>query len=415
MNAQIPLWWKARLRVLSSLLVLPLLSQSVDPGGASLESVPAPWRMHLLDGRLISSKKIRLAEKGVMPGDGRPAVSYDQMLCLLGPGRVATDPKAAVLDLVDGSRLVGKILGGDDEGESLSLQTTDFGVLQVSLDLVAVLRFRRKGRLPKVRAEGDGGGETLLRWSKLGNDAVGGFLASVARDGLMFSVNEDEDPSLVPWKEVAGLRFDNEIPKDQARFALVAQGGSLVRVRELKQEKGTLRFSHAASKDMVLLMERLVSLVPLQGGGRRFATSLPVRFEEKSFFGKDGAQFGFQKNRNLFGDLLVTEGRGFPLGFAAHSWSRISFEVPAGVTRFQVFLGIDQTARGFPIPGNLDGRILVEGRVGAEAKRVQGGQPMRVLSLKGLKAGQKLSLELGFGADLHIGDRGDWLLPVFLP
>ena len=378
--------------------------------------IPAPWRIHLLDGGLVSGKKVRLSPKGVFPGDGRQIVGFDRMLCLLGPGRVATDPKGAVVDLVDGSRLVGRILGGDDEGESLSLKTADFGVLQVSLDLLATIRFRRKGRLPEVPTQGEGVGETLLRWSKFGNDAVGGFLASVARDGLMFSVREDEDPSLVPWKEIAGLRFDNEIPKDEARFALVAQGGSLVRVKSLRQEKGALRFSHEASKDLNLLMERLVSLVPLQGGGRRFATSLSVRFEEKSFFGKDGAQFGFQKNRNLFGDLLISEGRGFPLGFAAHSWSRIHFEVPKGATRFRVFLGIDQTARGFPIPGNLDGRILVNSnKVGAEVKGVQGGQPMRMLSLKGLKAGQELILELDFGADLHIGDRGDWLLPVFLP
>jgi hypothetical protein len=354
-----------------------------------------------------------LDTKGILPGDGRPRVDFGRVLCLLGPGRVSTDPKAAVVDLVDGSRLVGTILGGDDEGESLGLKTSDFGVLQVSLDLVATIRFRRKGRLPWIPNEGEG--ETLLRWSKFGFDAVGGFLASVARDGLMFSEKEDEDPSLVPWKEVAGLRFDNDIPKNDADFALVGQGGSLVRVKGLRQEKGGLRFSHPVSKQLVLLLERLVTLVPLQGGGRLFATSLPLRFEEKSFFGKDGAKFGFQVNRNLFGDLLVSEGRGFPLGFAAHSWSRINLKVPKGMTHFRVFLGIDQTAKDFPIPGNLDGGILVEGKLRAEAKQVQGGQPMRVLEVRGLKAGQKLSLELGFGGDLHIGDRGDWLLPVFLP
>jgi len=415
MKVQIPLCWRTPLGVLSCLLVLPLLSQGVDPAGKVVKDSPASWQVQLLDGGVIAAKSIGLDQAGVLPGDGRPKIPFDRILCLLGPGRMGTDAEGAVVDLVDGSRFVGAILGGDEEGESFGIKTVDFGVLQISLDLVATIRFRRKGRLPQVPEESEGGGETLLRWSQFGHDAVGGFLASVAREGLMFSEKEDEDPSLVPWKEVAGLRFDNEIPKDQAHFAVVGMGGSLIRMKKLRQEKGLLLLSHAVSKDLALPIERLVTLVPLQGGGRLFATSLASRFEEKSFFGKDGAKFGYQQNRNLFGDLLVSEGLGFPLGFAAHSWSRITIEVPVQRTQFRVFLGIDQTAREFPIPGNLDGRILVDGKVMAEAKQVQGGQPLRVLSLKGLRPGQELTLELDFGADLHIGDRGDWLLPVFLP
>ena len=403
------------MRVLPSLLVVPLLVQAAGPGSGAKTLSPVPWRLHLLDASLVSAKKLVFEEKGLLPGDGGARIPYDQLYYLSGPGRVVTDPKAAVVDLVDGSRLVGTILGGDEEGESLELKTSDFGVLQVSLDLVDRVRFRREGRLPRFPAVEGGGGETLLRWSPLGSDAVGGFLASVSREGLLFSVQEDEDPSLVPWKEVAGLRFDNEIPKDEARFALVGQGGSLLRVARVRQVKASLALSHPATGQLSLPLERLVTLVPLRGGGRGFATRLPVEFEEKSFFGKDGAEFGFQKNRNLFGDLLVSEGKGYPLGFAAHSWSRLSFAVPKGATRFRVFLGIDQTAREFPVPGNLDGRILVDGKPRVEAKRVQGGQPLRRLLLQGLKEGQKLSLELDFGENLHIGDRGDWILPVFLP
>jgi hypothetical protein len=91
------------------------------------------------------------------------------------------------------------------------------------------------------------------------------------------------------------------------------------------------------------------------------------------------------------------------------------FTVPEGAGRFWTRVAFDDEAVRLPVRGIVDARILLGDEVVFEVRGLAAGDAPRSSGLVPVRAGQRLSLEVDFAAGRDLGDRVDWLSPVFLP
>jgi hypothetical protein len=102
-------------------------------------------------------------------------------------------------------------------------------------------------------------------------------------------------------------------------------------------------------------------------------------------------------------------------GLGVHSRSRLSFTVPPGNARFWTRVGLDDSAAELRVEANADVRVLVNGKCVFEQVGLTAGRPPQDTGLLSVRPGDTVTLEADFGRGRELGDRVDWLSPVFLP
>lgn len=90
------------------------------------------------------------------------------------------------------------------------------------------------------------------------------------------------------------------------------------------------------------------------------------------------------------------------------------FVVPNGVDQFWTRVAFDDCALALPVRGAVVARVLVGDRVVFTAKDLRAGQPAYSTGLIPVRPAETISLEVDFGTGRDLGDRIDWLSPVFL-
>jgi hypothetical protein len=76
---------------------------------------------------------------------------------------------------------------------------------------------------------------------------------------------------------------------------------------------------------------------------------------------------------------------------------------------------LDDSALALPVRGTVDVRVVAGTATLFEAKELAAGTSPRATGLLPVKPGQLLTLEVDYGKGRDLGDRVDWLMPVFLP
>jgi hypothetical protein len=150
----------------------------------------------------------------------------------------------------------------------------------------------------------------------------------------------------------------------------------------------------------------------LLGRGRFLSDLEPDEVVEAGFDAP--VLYPYRRDRSVLGGALMAAGRTHGKGLGVHSRSRISFTVPAGVTTFWTRVAVDDSAAELPFRADVDVRVLLAGKVVFEQQGLRVGQAPLDTGLLPVAPGQRLSLEVGFGAGRELGDRVDWLSPVFL-
>src|SRR5690606_15879598 len=121
----------------------------------------------------------------------------------------------------------------------------------------------------------------------------------------------------------------------------------------------------------------------------------------------------WRRDAAVLGDPLVVGGRTHGKGLGVHSRSRLVFPVPPDAAHFWTRVGIDDTSAALGVAAEADVRVLVDGKVAFE-QRIATGRARDTGRIE-VRAGQAVALEVDFGPGREIGDRVDWLSPVFLP
>ena len=326
-------------------------------------------------------------------------------------------PVGSVKVAYSGGELCGEVVGGDPEGEFLTVQTPALGRVRVELDHVRMIRVRQRGVFydeqryaPKP---GDKDKESVYRETALGLDPVLGILVAVDEKGVRFEWGKREE--LFGWKKLAGLRLpaiEDQKGREGATVVLLLNDGSRVTGKAQGVASGKLKLESRLGVLSVPLVSILAGHVEDSASRAWLSAAKPAKVEERGFFG-GAALYPHRKDRNVLGSELRVQRRYWTNGLGTHSYSALTFVAPEGAKRFLAMVGADDSAILGQKLGRMTFRVLRNGEVAAEQKAMKGGQRAASLAVVQVKPGDTLQLVLDFGPELHILDRGNWLAPVF--
>jgi hypothetical protein len=368
----------------------------------------------LRDGRVLSVASVTAGSGELWRLTNRDGAAVEvapvELLALFCSG--VAQPRLPAAHLAGGEVVRGVLVGGNDRGDAFELQSPVLGRVALRVDRLECLVLQ--GGDPAALELPDGVDEALFQKAALGFDRLAGVLHQFGDGGIRFQPDGQKEPRWFPVRELVGLRLRGaEARKQPAPFELLTRSGDRVGVALDGWRNGRLQIVLEDGRKIALVPGDIACLLNL-GGGAVFASTLaPASVTEAS---PDGdALMPWRRDRAVDGGPLQAGGRAHARGFGVHSRSRLVFAVPAGAARFWTQVGFDDSALALPVRGAVDVRVLVGDDVVFERKNLRAGDPVCSTGMLKVRPGQELALEVDFGAGRDLGDRVDWLSPVFLP
>jgi hypothetical protein len=366
----------------------------------------------LRDGAVVRGDRLAVAAGAcaLTGAGGTRSFAAGDVLGVLGTA-VAVPPLPAAF-LAGGDVLRGAIAGGDAAGNRLELDSPVLGRLALGTDRLAALAAPGVAsplqfRLPAEVAEG------LFVRARIGFDLLAGTLHRFGERGVLFEPAGAGQPRWYRVDDFAVLRLRDAAPPEGGAVASV--------LTRLGDRLGAVAFRWADDGARCTIDGGTEIVVPLQDmaavaflGDAVFLSDLPAAKVEES--GHDGEVLhAFQRDSNVLGGALTTAGRTAAKGLGVHARSRLTFAVPAGATRFWTRVGFDDSALRLGIEPRAAVRVLIDGDVAFEQPDLVAGQPPVDVGPLPVRGGGTLTLEVEPGRGRDLGDRINWLLPVFLP
>lgn len=313
--------------------------------------------------------------------------------------------------LAGGDVLHGALVGGDAAGDRLDLLSPVLGAVDVRVDRLEAFT-SSAGIRPSAMQLPAGVGEALFQRAAIGHDVIAGSLHQFGEQGVRFEPEGAKAPRWFAPSEFLALRIADAAPRATAAPALLVTrtGDRLgVVVRAFTGTGVTCEREGGAVSEI-----RLADVASLSfAAAATFLSDLaPTAVAESGFDGD--VVHPWQKDAAVLGTPLVVAGRTHGKGLGVHGRSRLTFAVPAGADHFWTRVGVDDSSAGLGVVANADVRVLVDDVVKFEHQGLTTGT-VRDTGLVAVRPGAKVALEVDFGSGRDIGDRIDWLSPVFLP
>lgn len=335
-------------------------------------------------------------------------IAHKDLLAIrLGPARA---PELLRVELVGGERLYGAIAGGDQNGDALELLSPVLGERSVPIDRLQALV--QPGVHLGDQVVPDGVDEALFVPTRRGYDLVAGTLFRFGARGVQFQAEGREQAQWYGARAFSSVQLrgglDREEPAACTLWTRSADrvGVALGRCTEAGVE---VTFETGAATTVRWLD---VACVVFDHGVTHLSSLEPEEVVERGYSGAPVLRW--QRDRSVVGDELIAQGRAYGRGLGVHSMSRLTYVVPAGATHFRARVAFDDSAAALPLRARAAARVLRDGRQVFEAPDLEPGQPPRDVGLQVVEPGEKITLEVDYGDGRDLGDRVDWLLPVFL-
>jgi hypothetical protein len=379
--------------------------------GVSAAAQEAPLLLALRDGSVVSATELRSSGGGgftARSGGRERRLAAEDLLAVHGTAALAPELPAA--ELAGGTVVHGALVGGDDAGDLLDLFSPVFGRVSLPVDRLAALV--QPGVHPADLRLPDGVDEAVFVRTARGIDLVAGTLHRFGSDGVRFQALVAESPQWYAPEQFLGVRLGGAQPRaEPAPANLLTRtddrlGVALRRIdatgAEFELESGAVVTLRAADLACLTFTDAVLHLSDLA----------PGQVDESGFDGD--VLFPWRRDRCASGGALQAMGRAYGKGLGAHSRSRLVFPVPDGVRHFWTRVAIDDSAIELPVRAHAVARVLVGSRVVFEAADLAPGQAPRDTGLIDVAPGDSIVLEVDFGRGRDLGDRVDWLMPVFL-
>lgn len=379
------------------------------PIAAQAPAVP-PFEVVLRDGSVVGARAVTgdpAVGLDLTLAEGTRRVAAGDVLAVLG-GVVATGDLPSVW-LAGGDVVYGALIGGDPAGERLEILSPVLGRIALPVDRVAAVA-AADCREPLALALPDGVAEGLFRRAAIGFDLVAGTLHQFGEQGVRFAPG-DEAPRWFAPREFAALRIADPSPRREPPAAeLLTRTGDRVGVRvraftaeglQCELETGTLAVLRVAD----------LACVAFRGVGAFASDLTPVEVIESGYDGD--VVLPYRVDLAARGGALQASGRAYRKGLGVHSRSRLVFRAPADTVAFWTRVAIDDSVGGLTVRPECVVRVLVDGKQRFQQEALQVGSPLAVGPLP-IAPGALVALEVDFGRGRDLGDRVDWLLPVFL-
>lgn len=373
----------------------------------------APFEVALRNGSVLAAQSV--VGDGSRGFDVKPMAGDAQHLALADllaiHGAVVGVPTLAAAHLAGGDVVRGTLSGGDAAGDRLELLSPVLGPVPLLVDRLALLA--SAGAPPLLTlALPDGVEEALFVRARVGFDVVAGTLHQFGAAGVRFQA-EGGEPRWFANGDYFALRLAGASAPTQPPAAIV-----LTRTADRLGVLGAAAAGDAwtlrAEGDHELRLRAAdLGCLTFVGGGAVFASDLtPSEVRETSVDGD--VLWPWQRDRSALGGPLQVAGRAHAKGFGVHSKSRLALRVPDGMARFWTRVGIDDSASELPVRADVDVAIEVDGKVVFQKRGLHCGEVVDA-GLLPVTPGATVVLEVDFGRGRDLGDRVDWLSPVFLP
>ncbi len=372
---------------------------------------PRGLELDLRDGQKMSAERLLGdAESGlqaIVNGVPQQVSLGDLVAIRVGS---ATPPALLRIDLVGGDRMFGAIVGGDGNGDAVEVLSPVFGKRAVPIDrLLAVVQ---PGVHPGDQAVPEGVDEALFVPTKRGFDLVAGTLFRFGAQGLHFQTDGEDSARWYSPRAFSSLRLRGGVGRDEPAAStlwtrtadrlgvdVVRFGEDGVEVRLEGGAAATLRWSD-------------VGCLVFDAGLRHLSTMQPTAVVERGIDGRPVHRW--RGDQSVVGGELLARGRAYGRGLGVHSMSRLTYTAPVGATHFRAAVALDDSVRLLPVRAHVEVRVLHNDREIFTADDLGVGQPVRDVGQHVVTAGDTITLEVAFGEGRDLGDRVDWLLPMFL-
>lgn len=377
-------------------------------------------------------------------------LSAESLVLTEAAGGEVTLPLAGLRDLrfpdaapaaAPGERLRATLVGGEEllassfepRPDGLALASPSFGTLEVSFEHVRALvpvPARSSPCHDPLGRLGHAPGSDHLHLT--GGDEVHGTLVDASAQGLRIEIERNRVRT-VAWSDVLLATLDNAPAAEPPGSVVEVETatGDVLRTRgPLALDGDVLAFtllSHAGLTARVPLS----ALAAVRWRGERCVDATRLAFRAtyaplvtpppgsltELFLARDR---GCRVGRRPRGCPLRLGGATYLHGFAVHSGSEVRLPLQGRFKRFEALAGVDdealEEAQGRDVvPGDVDLRVLGDGKVLWEAKGVTGGTPPRRVGPLDVAGVQELVLVVGYGGHDEILDRVTWADPVVLP
>lgn len=373
----------------------------------------APFEVALRDGSRVAARSVvgdasRGFDLQTANGD-RQHVAAAAVLAIHGAPVVV--PALASAHLAGGDVVRGTLSGGDASGDRLELLSPVLGPVPLLVDRLSLLA--AAGAPPLLTlALPDGVEEALFVRANIGFDVVAGTLHQFGAAGIRFQA-EGGEPRWFATGDYVALRLAGATaPAEPPSALLLTRTADRLGVRTASTTDEVWTLRGEGDADLRLRAGDLACLT-FVGQGAVFASDLtPSEVRESSVDGD--ALWSWQRDRSALGGPLQVAGRAHGKGLGVHSRSRLAFRVPDGAAHFWTRVGIDDSSSELPLRADVDVAIEIDGKVAFQKRGLHSGEVVDA-GMLAVKPGGTLVLEVDFGRGRDLGDRVDWLSPVFLP
>lgn len=343
-------------------------------------------------------------------GAGRRHVAAADLLAVCGPPVLEAVAPGAYL--AGGDVVFGDLAGGDAAGNYLELVSPVLGRVRIAADRLAALA--NPGLAAPLRLPLPAGvSEALFVRVAVGYDTIAGTLHQFGEPGVRFQPEGAAAPRWFGRGDFAALRLAEAVPRaSQAPVQLLTRTGDRLGVSLQRWSSDTCS-CELESGTIVSLRPQDVAALVFSSGAVFLSDLEPAKLDESGFEGD--VVYPLQRDRNVLGGPLVSSGRSYGKGLGVHARSRVSFTVPANCERFWTRVGFDDSTTTLWLEPRAEVRVLVGNAVVFEQKDMVVGQPVCTTGLLAVKPGDTVTLSVDYGRGRDLGDRINWLLPMFLP
>lgn len=350
--------------------------------------------------------------------------------------RTVTSPARVVVDRLRVTLVGGEVLLAESWGpapDGIELASAALGKVLVPLDALRCLEplparagpcHEPAARFP--RAEGRD------RAALAGGDELTGTLLAIEAQGPAFEVERGRERK-VAWPDLLVAQLDNPAPPPREGMVTEVETSTGDLLHSLTQVTGDgdALVVPLASDAAIAVRVPLghVREVRWHGGAHPCvdATTLPFEAVTRPLLeppaGSLAADFlarerGVRVGRRPRGCPLRLDGVSYARGLAVHSGSTVTLPLAGRFARFEALVGIDDEAeeegRGrVEVPGDVDVRVLGDGKVLWEAKGVKGLESARKVALD-VRGVQSLVLAVDWGGHDDVLDRVTWARPLLV-
>jgi hypothetical protein len=361
----------------------------------------------LNDGTALRGVLIQTSPALVVRGEsGETAVAWSELFSLSvlaerPPAPLPQRPGLRWLDLSDGTSVLAEL---DDAGErSLDARLLRGHAARVELSSLRAIRGidlspSAHRALEQALRERDPADDRVVVAHEGRVLTLRGELLGVTARQVTIRWNGRD--TRLPWERLAGVVMGGALPRSAAcrvtldtgeRLAGRPVGGDTDRLELDTPWLGMLSVPWDAVQRIECRSERVVMLPELP----------PVAYEFDPLFGK---RWPLVLDHTFSGADIRLGGVRYRSGVCMHSQSRVTYRLAGAFRQFAAVVGVldEMGARG-----NVDLRIVGDGRTLWEERGVRGGQPPRAVSVD-VTGVFELMLVVDWGEDLDLSDQVAW-------